>query len=310
MVFMVVYHSLNYTKYLPLGFKYFSFLPASFIFITGFLLLQIYKPKLLAGDPGVYKRTVTRGGKLLALFTILNILALPTYIHLLDTLRLSVPEFIVNTFVWGNGRLAKFEILLPIGYLLLVAPLLLWIGCKSRWLVLGLTIVYLFAFWLAEKQLGTWENLQLFTAGILGLAAGIIPFDRVNRAARNLLLTGAAFVAYRVLFYHYGPAMAVQGFGVAATLLFLYSVALRLSAGSRIYKEIVRLGKYSLWAYIFQIAFLQIPAALFGRSHENWSVVFALMAAVMLATWFSVLLLEWFRVRFTWMDRTYRVIFQ
>ena len=40
-VCMVLYHSLDYSTELYLAFKYMSFLPPSFILITGFLMSRI-----------------------------------------------------------------------------------------------------------------------------------------------------------------------------------------------------------------------------------------------------------------------------
>src|SRR5688572_18341589 len=74
-ILMVVYHSLNYTNQYHLGFRYLSFLPPSFILITGFLLSTVYAPRYEAGDRRLRIRLLIRGAKLVALFTVLNIAA-------------------------------------------------------------------------------------------------------------------------------------------------------------------------------------------------------------------------------------------
>src|ERR1051325_5936996 len=44
-VFMVAYHSLNYSTRYQLAFQYMAFLPPSFILITGFLLSHVYSAR-------------------------------------------------------------------------------------------------------------------------------------------------------------------------------------------------------------------------------------------------------------------------
>src|SRR6187399_3095901 len=72
-VFMVVYHAMGYSRFRPLSFEYLGFLPASFIFITGFVVGQIYAARYNLQSWKPYLRLMTRGLKLLVLFTLLNL---------------------------------------------------------------------------------------------------------------------------------------------------------------------------------------------------------------------------------------------
>src|SRR5271163_912176 len=71
---MVLYHWINYFigpqwEY----YQYLRFLTPSFIFITGFMISNVYLSKYDAADPRLPKRLFTRGLKLLAIFVALNV---------------------------------------------------------------------------------------------------------------------------------------------------------------------------------------------------------------------------------------------
>src|SRR5258708_615613 len=72
---MVVYHWLNYF-YRPQGdvYKYLRFLTPSFIFITGFLVSNVYLSKYGVTDPRLPRRLIQRGLKILGVFVVLNVI--------------------------------------------------------------------------------------------------------------------------------------------------------------------------------------------------------------------------------------------
>src|SRR5262249_34950960 len=125
---MVVYHSFNYSTDYTLGFKYLPFVPPSFILITGFLISRLYFNPEAARDARVYGRLLFRGFRLLFLFTVLNVL-----IQLVGRQKaVATPQglsylldYWYQIYVIGGGQFAAFSILLPIAYLLLLAPLLI-----------------------------------------------------------------------------------------------------------------------------------------------------------------------------------------
>src|SRR5512141_590938 len=73
-LFMVLYHWLNY--FVPQGqyYNYLRFLTPSFIFISGFMVSQIHLRRHENGDLRLPKRLIVRGLKLLAVFVVLNTL--------------------------------------------------------------------------------------------------------------------------------------------------------------------------------------------------------------------------------------------
>src|SRR5262249_6491401 len=127
-VAMVVYHSFNYSTDYTLGFKYLPFLPPSFILISGFLISRLYFNPEAARDASVYNRLLFKGLRLLLVFTILNVLT-----QLVGRRKaIGTPQglgylygYWYEIYIIGGGHYAAFSILLPIAYLLLLAPLLI-----------------------------------------------------------------------------------------------------------------------------------------------------------------------------------------
>jgi hypothetical protein len=173
-IVMVVYHSLNYTNQYHLAFRYLSFLPPSFILITGFIITHVYSARYRVSDWNLVQRLLMRGVKLLALFTVLNILAQfvrsPAYGHSIGVInffrRWNEIYFI------GMGRDAVFEVLLPIAYILLLAPVLLWFAHCSRFFLPLLTLFFVVGCSFLDQRGTLLFNLNLLSAGVLGMMKG------------------------------------------------------------------------------------------------------------------------------------------
>ena len=138
-LFMVLYHWLNYFI-APTGdiYRYLRFLTPSFIFITGFLISNVYFARYGIEDPRLPKRLMQRGLKLLAVFVCLNVAISLQLSNSYDGQilfgRLSLRDMAAlyvsgNVWVAANGKAAAFYILVPISYLLLLSALLL-IVCR------------------------------------------------------------------------------------------------------------------------------------------------------------------------------------
>lgn len=123
-LFMVLYHWINYFIG-PEGFvyTYLRFITPSFIFITGFLIANVYPEKYGWGNHRASKRLMIRGLKLLALFTILNVTANVMFTGNYKGAMPGIDGFIRNAasiYISGNAR-ASFGVLVPISYLLLLS---------------------------------------------------------------------------------------------------------------------------------------------------------------------------------------------
>jgi hypothetical protein len=305
-VLMVVYHSLNYSPYTHIAFAHIAFLPPSFIFVAGFLLTSSYLARYDLKDWRLHQRLVIRGAKLILLFTILN-----AGLYFMAFGQAAVDEFAQNfqaIYLAAGGRVASFPILTSIGYLLLLAPLLLVIGSVNRWMLPGLALALFIFCSVVEWRGSVSYHLALISAGIVGTAFGLVPVERVAGFARKWLLVVPLYCLYRTGSYFIGEPYAMQLTGVVTGLLVLYSLALKLPPKTQLYRQTVLLGRYSLFGYIVQLGIIQVIVRIFGPFGTPLAVL--ILAAITLsATWLITLFVQWLRAKARFIDLTYRAAF-
>lgn len=311
-ILMVVYHSLNYTSQYQLAFRYLSFLPPTFILITGYLISIVYYPRIRAGDHTVWSRLLTRGAKLLLLFVGLNVVAQyvrsPVYGQ---SLSVGVGAFFRQwheVFIVGAGPAVAFEVLLPIAYLLMLAPLLIWIAHRH--------VVFLVFVALATVGTCAWldtrgqsnPNLNLLSAGLLGMVAGRL-LARPETIGMPLVPAIVAYAAFFPLSLAKGYIYLVQLAGASIALVLICSASLRLGETGRFASFMIRHGKYSLLAYIVQIGVLQILSRVLGRPEPVSLGSLTLFLATLLLMIGLTELTHWARQRARVVDTAYKLVF-
>jgi hypothetical protein len=308
-VCMVVYHAINYSAFRPWAFRYLAFLPPSFIFITGFLVAQVYAARYDLDTWKPYARLAMRGLKLLILFVSLNVVhCIVLEKGLVDGLW-EFADRSEGIFILGNGRTGIFEVLLPIAYFLLFAPILLWVRSRNSAAIPVTTLVIFLLTQLLEIRGVSSKNLALLSAGFIGLAFGLIPMRYIERFARRWTPALLMYAAYRFCSLHWDERYAVQMFGAVATLLLIYCCALSLEAIPGIMSAVVRLGQYSLLAYLAQIALLQGVVKIMGGRPTHWSGV--VLAGVATAGLLHVVVIasDYARRTSRAADKIYRAVF-
>lgn len=309
---MVAYHSLNYSTRPELGFQYIAFLPPSFILITGFLLSRVYSVRTLAGDKRVWKRLLVRGGKLLALFTVLNFAA--SFVRGGtaggDVLGIG---YIINhgfdIYVAGGGRWAVFEVLLPIAYLILFAPCLLWLDqWKSAALPLA-TIAVLFLFALLEHSGNPFANGGMVGAGMLGMVMGRVSGGVLELFGRYWWMTLVGYGVYFSLSLTIGQPYLMQLVGAVVALAVFFGLGLRAGGSGWLQQRNLTLGKYSLVSYIVQIVILQCLSRFIGRPEPDSFGFVALLMTTLLLTVLFVEVIHWSRTKSSGADVLYKAVF-
>jgi len=317
-LFMVLYHWLNYFVS-PAGdiYRYLRFLTPSFIFITGFLISNVYLSRYDLGDRRPPKRLIRRGAKILGLFTVLNVI---TSVFVSESYRgkilfLSSIGNIFSIYVTGNigvpgeGKLAIFYILVPISYVLILSAGLL-IACRlykyvfhavGVLLLLGILLLYVNGFESA--------NLELLTIGLLGMISGYLPIEKINDLTRHPYAIVAAYLCYTVGITVLDVVYPVQVVGVYLTLLLIYMLGVKSREVSRVRSHIILLGKYSLFGYIAQIVVLQLLYR--GLRHVDLGIgIFPIsFLGAFVLTMMTVEMVERARAKSTTADRLYRVVF-
>lgn len=306
---MVAYHSINYSAYRPLAFRFLPFLPPSFVLIAGLVVGSIYTARYNLDSWKPYARLMVRGAKLLLLFTLLNVGYCVLAAHSLAGGLLEFADRASLIFVSGNGRAAIFEVLLPISYFLLLVPVLLWLRSKAVWTtpVCGIGICVLCS--VLESRGISSENLTLLSAGILGMTLGLVPMETLDRFARKWTWVGLIYLLYQILRWFIGDIYPVEMFGAVASVLLLYAVACYLDMSAWTGRQMVLFGRYSLLGYLAQIALLQVIVKAVGGKPEHWSGVLVVAGLTTILLYFVVRLVNSLRQRNASMDLIYKFVF-
>jgi hypothetical protein len=309
---MVVYHWLNYFVDLQWDvYRYLRFLTPSFIFISGFIVSAIYPVKRFGHDSKIRRRLWQRGGKLLALFTILN-LGISALGSASSGASGAPPWAFVSEayaiYVTGNGR-ASFEILVPIAYFLLLAPFAL--AAAARWKhavpiaatgLLGVACV-------ASLRGVPIANLELIAIAFLGMLAGSVSIDRVGWRFREPGWWMTAYVGYLVAITIWNILFPLQIAGVCLSVLGLYLLGVRAGASGPLQRLTILLGQYSLFAYVGQVAILQALQRGLSDDFVVPARVWVPFVATLILMIGSVEIVAKARVRIRLFDRLYRAVF-
>lgn len=310
---MVLYHSLNYSSDYALAFKYLAFLPPSFILITGFLISGVYLSRTNVQLLPLFQRLFIRGAKLLILFTVLNLVAQSVRRqNLLGQPINGLDQFMSNLFeiyILGDGRLAAFEVLVPIAYLLMLSPPLVVIERFNRFVVPAATIVVVGLLVWVERLGETFHNANLLSAGLVGIALGRLSFERLNRLASFWPVGILAYGLYFVTGILHGQTYLVQLLGAVIALAMFYLLAVRFGNNGWLQCRFEILGRYSLLAYIAQIGFLQVLARLAGRPDPTSFRFLALFLTAMVLTALVTEFAEYVRKKSPPLDSAYRFVF-
>lgn len=259
-LFMVLYHWMNYFVGIdgPV-YPYLRFIPASFIFISGFLLASVYPTKYGLDNSKLYVRLLVRGLKILSLFTLLNLTANMAFSNNYRGAMPGVENFLNNAasiYIGGNGRMA-FGVLLPIGYLLILSTLI-FLGMQvTKYVVFVACAASLVGVSLLDHYEVSNSNLSFIAIGILGMTLGQYPLQRIyNWTGWSYVLAGL-YAGYIIAIHIWGERYFLEVIGVCLSVLLIYGVGITSTRGCLIVSTVVLLGKYSLFAYIAQISMLQ-----------------------------------------------------
>ncbi len=312
-VCMVVYHSLNYSTFHPLAYRYLAFLPPSFIFIAGFLMTNNYLARYDVKAWRLHRRLISRGLKMVALFTLLNVGVIGSRALRGDGLLSAWDWFVENwqtLYFPKGGRVASFYILATIGYLLILSPLLLLLQSRKRWSVPVLAAVCLITCSWLEREGKLNYHTSMLCAGVFGVAMGTLSLEDIGRFARKWFVVVPLYCCYRVASTFLGDPFLLQLAAVCLTLLLLFGGALAWSQRGEgpVFQQIALLGRYSLLGYIFQLPVIQVLDRFLVLPSPLISVV-AVMLVVSVLTWGATWTVEKLRSRSPFFDASYKAVF-
>jgi peptidoglycan/LPS O-acetylase OafA/YrhL len=307
---MVLYHWLNYFVRADGSiYKYLRFLTPSFIFITGFLISQVYLVNYQTSGRRVQWRLLARGFKLLGIVLCLNIA--------LNAVRLKGFESRLGD--WSPGDMAvayltgiapvAFSVLVPIAYLLILSAALLIVSRRYRNIYHVASIVFVACALVFELKGIKSGYLQIFSMGMLGISVGYIPIDRINRLVKRSPAMFVTYLAYLSAITVWDDAYPLQVAGVSLSLAVIYWMGLEGAETNRIRKVVILLGHYSLFAYIAQIVILQVLRRSLAPLGTGVGVSVVAFLAGAAGTILSVEVLDGARIRIDSLNKVYTAMF-
>jgi peptidoglycan/LPS O-acetylase OafA/YrhL len=315
---MVLYHWVNYFigpqwEY----YQYLRFLTPSFIFITGFMISNVYLSKYAASDARLSKRLFTRGLKLMAIFLVLNVArifvvsALGTGVLVRNPLD---PRNVFAIFVSGNlpvtgGKLVAFSILVPISYLLMLSGALMLPYRLYRYTFHVVCVLLLLSVLVLGLTGAQSFNLEFVTIGMLGVLTGFMPIAAINDFVRHPYRLAFAYVCYAIAITIWNVPFPLLVVGVFLSLTVIYLVGASWGESGRTRSEVILLGKYSLFGYISQIAILQILSAGLRHANLGFAALGISFVAAFALTIFSVEVVDQARARTVSVDTWYKAVF-
>jgi peptidoglycan/LPS O-acetylase OafA/YrhL len=318
---MVLYHWLNYF----VGsqgdiYKYLRFLTPSFIFITGFLVSNVYLSRYGTPDPRLARRLAERSLKVFGVFLALNVLralllSAASRTQLLAqfaSVRSLVDVYVIgNVFVGaGQAKAVAFFVLVPIAYLLMLSAALLIVCHYFRYAFyaacgLGLAGIAVLQHYGLQSA-----NLELLTIGLLAVICGYVPIGKINGFVRHPHWLLLAYLGYLGMLNIWNVIYPVQVVGVFLSVMLIYLAGDAKGEPGRARRVVLLLGKYSLFGYIAQIAILQVLHQVLGRSSlGEWAILGVSFVAAFALTILAVQLTDRARAGSPAIDRIYKVVF-
>jgi hypothetical protein len=309
-VFMVVYHSINYSGYTA-AFRLMAFLPPSFILITGLLLTNSYLSRYKATDRQLHQRLLIRGAKLVLLFIALNV-GLVLLRNAGDGQALTALGELAarwrEIFFAPSERITSSSILLSIGYVLLVASPLLLLHWIKPWLLPVLATILVAACFSSELNQALNYHLAMITFGIIGMSLGTMRLSRLEWFARRWILILPAYCVYRLCSYFFTEIYPIHLMGTVLSLSILFGLALKFSQEGFAYRQCVLLGRYCLFGYIFQLVVLQGLRTALPTADPVASFIIRTLVTLVL-TWLGTVVIEKLRQATHAFDVTYKWVF-
>jgi hypothetical protein len=313
---MVLYHWINYF-YGPTDNRYLRFLTPSFIFITGFLISNVYFSKYGLSAPQLPRRLLQRGLKVLAIFVLLNLarnlLMRGDVLGQVFTMSGSNSN-VIAAYLIGNGtgggsmKTVAFSVLAPIGYLLILSASLVLLARAYRYTFHVVCVLCLLGV-LVLDSIGFETYLDILAIGMIGVIAGYLPMERVNALVRRPYLLAVAYLLYLGAITVWDVIYPLQIVGVCLSLMILYLLGSQPGELSRFRACIVLLGRYSLAGYIAQIAilqFLRLKLGHMGSEELTLGLSFVLAFALTIV---SISTLDWTRTHSIAVDKLYKFVF-
>ena len=307
-ILMVLYHCLNYLDYGTIPHDYMSFLPPSFLLITGIIISRIYLPRMKKNEISTSKRLAIRFLKLFFIFSFLNIIARIFFNRNQYGLSLSLESFFANwynIYILGSPKEVAFDVLLPISYTILISIILLKLGKEKSSIILMVSVILLTLCFILDKIGYLYDNFSLASFGFTGMAIGLINYTKINDLSKYwstaILLLIIQITCTVVIFDSYFKQVILTVISVAL----FYVVGTKINLKHTLTAQTVLLGQYSLLSYIVQILYIQFYNVVNNMLGSKKTGLIILTASVLFLTWITVFITRYLREKFKKIDGLY-----
>jgi hypothetical protein len=304
---MVLYHWMN--VFLTVDgsvYRYLRFLTPSFIFITGFLISKAYLSQNETSGSRIPKRLMGRGIKLLGIVLLLNLGVKAVHLKSFGEEGSDGGSGFVWTFLTGSHAVA-FSVLVPIAYVLMLAAGLLVVSriYKVVFHATAMALVLLsLALELNQVQSG---YLTVFSIGVLGISMGSVSMARIHQCLDRPWAMLLLYILYLSAITILDIIYPLQILGVCLSLAILYWLGFRYGNGG-LGALMIRIGKYSLFGYIVQIALLHMLQRMLTPFGDTVAPAAALPLGIAL-TILAIEGMDWLRRRMPVANRLYSTVF-
>lgn len=312
-LFMVIYHSLNFLHIQSLPRIFMAFLTHSFVMITGFIVTHTYYNKYGLNRNKIRTRLLIRGLKLLFIFILLNAVSLYFWPRYSNGLLVTVKNLftdLVSIYILGNPKTTAFDVLLPISYTLLLSALFPHNKSMTPYLFIILALMLFIACILMENANASIFTLNLISSGAIGMAIGVIPITEILSLFKSMYFLLLSLIIYLLCALYYGTlSYWMQIYSTVYSLYFMYSLVGDTTFNSLIARNIVIIGKYSLLGYISQIAYLKLYQLVIITFDEDIFNILTTIIVIGCATWLSIRIIDRCRKNNDFIDSIYKMFF-
>lgn len=308
-VVMVAYHAMNiFSTAGPDEYAYVRFVSGSFILMSGYIVAKFCEGRFEEDWFGTSRILIFRGLKLIILFIFLNLL-----IDIMGMGNIGKGGFsnqlanISDIYIVGKPGVASFQILLPIGYILVTAPTLLLLG-RFSWLLLAIFVAMSGVAGLSNLDS---VNIDFVLLGGIGLFGGLFikAFNR-SLAIKNVWVMVGCFFFIIISMRYLNENLATYALGIIGILKVLYDLSSYFGGKSYVGRVFVLLGQYSLVCYIVQIGFMR--ALHVALSNPQWPLGYEVIVVILVTVTFLVMVsagLVVLRDRNDFVRRAYKLVF-
>jgi hypothetical protein len=263
---MVVHHAINLLASQDFSVRYVHFVTGAFPFLAGFAITH-FSPLGAGNAPKKARggKFIFRGARLLLICLLLNVAAELFAGHNAKAADSTLGDLIAAILWAGDFRSVSFSLLVPIGYVLMLAGVATLAKALTPRLVLGAAALGSL-YGLVGEAIGSSNFYATYIAiGLAGLALGFASPALISRIGQAFLLAPACYLMVVMLILLCGQPFPIYLVNVVVSLWLLWSLANQLSGGAWWSRMLALLGRYTLIGYLAQIIFLKLLSFWMGQ---------------------------------------------